>query len=487
MKLSGPQFKQLQEALLDAYTEFGLRQMLRFQMEVDLDHEVGSGSLTEVVFNLIGWAERNGKVQPLIKAAHTGNQENARLIALVADAEKWFVPERQAPQPTEALSPATPQASHQIFLSYSRKDSRQMQIVYRALTDAGLSVWTDEGLAVGTHSWQNAIEQAINQAESMVVLMSPAAKQSRWVNLEVSYAQEIGLTLYPLLIKGQRREAVLFSLWDMQYEDGCKHLTTACQRLLATLLGTALQPDAPSKAPPTATQRRRPPANPLPPSPIDFDWIHIPAGEFLMGEGDGQHTVYLPDYQIARYPVTNAQYKHFVDTTGHRAPKHWKKGQIPRGKEQHPVVHVSWRDAVAFCQWAGVQLPSEAQWEKAARGADGRIYPWGNQKPTPKLCNLGWSEGDTTAVGNYSPQGDSPYGVADMAGNVWEWTSSLNKPYPYEAEDGREDAEGDGRRAVRGGSWNFNPLDVRAALRNWSNPVNRNGYLGVRLVSSPGF
>ena len=110
-----------------------------------------------------------------------------------------------------------------------------------------------------------------------------------------------------------------------------------------------------------------------------------------------------------------------------RLPAHWREGKIPQGKDHHPVVNVSWEDARSFCQWANqvtgqaLCLPTEAEWEKAARGTDGQIYPWGNQPPEDKLCNFGMNILDTTSVGSYSPQGDSPYGCADMAGNVWEW------------------------------------------------------------------
>ena len=174
--------------------------------------------------------------------------------------------------------------------------------------------------------------------------------------------------------------------------------------------------------------------------PIDFQWLSIPAGEFLMGEGDEQHVVNLPAYRIARCPVTNAQYKHFVDSTGCELPEHWEDGRIPKGKEQHPVVFVSWRDAMAFSEWANVSLPTEAQWEKAARGVDGRTYPWAETEPTTDLCSF--SSNDTTPVGAFSPQGDSPFGLVDVAGNVWEWTTSLwgGDPfdaqfvYPYEAD-----------------------------------------------------
>ncbi len=196
------------------------------------------------------------------------------------------------------------------------------------------------------------------------------------------------------------------------------------------------------------------------------------------------HRLYLPVYRIARYPVTNAHYKHFVDATGHGSPQHLPHGHIPQGKEQHPVVHVTWHDVVAFCKWAGVMLPSEAQWEKAVRGTDGRNYPWGNERPTEQLCNFDGNEGDSTPVGNYSPRGDSPYGVADGAGNVWEWTRSLYKAYPYAASDGREDPPARDLLTLRGGSWFHYESYVRCAERLSYNPNFSDDDLGFRVVAS---
>jgi serine/threonine-protein kinase len=186
-------------------------------------------------------------------------------------------------------------------------------------------------------------------------------------------------------------------------------------------------------------------------TPVKMEFVLVPAGEFLMGSDPAkdkyanddeqpQHVLTLPDYYIGKYPVTNAQYAAFVQATGHEAGDKWlKKGwlsagkiQFPSGGEDHPAIYVSWHDAVAFCRWASqqsdylIRLPTEAEWEKAARGTDGRIYPWGNQPPTAELCNFRRGVGDTTPVGKYSPQGDSPYGVADMSGNVWEWAMALS-------------------------------------------------------------
>jgi formylglycine-generating enzyme required for sulfatase activity len=220
--------------------------------------------------------------------------------------------------------------------------------------------------------------------------------------------------------------------------------------------------------------------------------VFIPAGEFTMGsdpstdpeavDDEGpQHPLHLPDYYLAKTPVTNAQYAAFVQATGHPTPYHWGGGIPPLREEDHPVVNVSWHDALAYCNWLAettdkpYRLPSEAEWEKGARGDDGRIYPWGSQW-NPEHCNnrqRGQGDtmldriyiGETTPVGAY-PEGASPYGLLDMAGNVWEWTSSVYKAYPYEPGDGREDLAGDDvQRVLRGGASGNLAWRLRSAFR----------------------
>jgi formylglycine-generating enzyme required for sulfatase activity len=200
---------------------------------------------------------------------------------------------------------------------------------------------------------------------------------------------------------------------------------------------------------------------------IGIELVPIPAGEFLYGEDKTR--VKLDAFAIAKTPVTNQQYKAFVDATGHRTPDHWRGGKIPAGKEQHPVVYVSWEDAQAFCQWAGVTLPTERQWEKAARGTDGRTYPWGNQAPDKTRSNFNRDVNDTTPAGKY-PAGASPAGVLDMVGNVWEWCQEL--------WDNQHDW-----RVLRGGSWQSNADAVRCACRVKDDPIGRSVYRGFRVVS----
>jgi formylglycine-generating enzyme required for sulfatase activity/energy-coupling factor transporter ATP-binding protein EcfA2 len=213
--------------------------------------------------------------------------------------------------------------------------------------------------------------------------------------------------------------------------------------------------------------------------------VLVPAGEFLMGSNEFSderppHQVHLDDYWIGKYPVTNAQFQRFVSETGH-TPGDWR-GEFTPGKENHPVVNVSWHDAVAFCEWAGTSLPTEAQWEMAARGTDGRTYPWGNQWDGNR-CNV--SGRGTTPVDRY-PNGVSPYGCYDMAGNVYEWCRSLYKPYPYDPTDGREDLTAVGDRVLRGGAFSGNGDDARAAYRGHSHPDNRFIYDGFRVgVAAP--
>jgi formylglycine-generating enzyme len=265
--------------------------------------------------------------------------------------------------------------------------------------------------------------------------------------------------------------------------------------------------------------------------PIEFDWVIVPAGEFLMGSDKSkdekafddelpQHKLYLPTYRIARVPVTVAQFRTFVEAAAYKTTAEargsaliwngskWKdvKGANwahPRGpdrdvkqKAEHPATCLSWHDAMAFCAWAGVRLPSEAEWEKAARGTDGRIWPWGNQQPSKDLCNCNFSfnmnVNDTTPVGIY-PQGASPYGALDMAGNVWEWTSSLwgedsSRPtygYPYNSDDGRENlsAPDSVRRALRGGSYHNLVSSVRCAVQSRFIPVYGSIDDGFRVMS----
>ena len=205
---------------------------------------------------------------------------------------------------------------------------------------------------------------------------------------------------------------------------------------------------------------------------------YVPAGEFVMGEGHAAHGVQLDAFYIGRYPVSCAEYKRYMDDIG-------RAYEIPPGKANHPVVNVSWFDARDYAAWAGMRLLSEAEWEKAASWDEThqckRHYPWGDLFE-PGLCNteeLGVA--GTTPVGKFSPQGDSPYGCGDMAGNVWEWTSSLDRPYPYRADDGREEADSSDQRVLRGGGFNNRADFARTTYRSRNYPDLHLWNLGFRV------
>jgi len=215
--------------------------------------------------------------------------------------------------------------------------------------------------------------------------------------------------------------------------------------------------------------------------PDGKEMILIRGGTCTVGRDDGPenarpaHRVQLDAFYIDRFPVTQGEYQRFVLETRHPAPCYhvdwvntdeynWdpETGAPPMDKIDHPVVLVTWGDACAYANWARKRLPTEAEWERAARGPEGWRWPWGNEFVRGYCNTYGLGIGRTTAVYRFTPQGDSAEGVSDMVGNVWEWTSSLYWPYPYDADDGREDPSAEGWRVLRGGSW-FNDLTVASA------------------------
>jgi len=242
--------------------------------------------------------------------------------------------------------------------------------------------------------------------------------------------------------------------------------------------------------------------------------VLIPAGPFLMGTSDEQitimvesenwaeewrfedlfqveqpqHKITLPDFEMGLYPISNFEYYSFIYNTGHRVPKNWTGFHYNDGEANHPVTGVSKTDALAYCDWLSkslklvYRLPSEAEWEKAARGPDGRIYPWGDVFD-PWRCNtLESAKHATTPNGSYSPSGDSIYGIADMAGNVWEWTSSFFAPYPYKESTDRDIQKN--KCVVRGGAWYYSHKLARCTAREnvLSDYVSTS--LGFRLARS---
>jgi len=209
---------------------------------------------------------------------------------------------------------------------------------------------------------------------------------------------------------------------------------------------------------------------------IPSEMVYVPAGEFIIGWDKENRPVQISTgaFYVDKYEVTNENYKKFIDATGHRPPKHpgkskydiWQGNDYPADLAKHPVVNVSWEDAAAYARWSGKRLPSEIEWEKAARGIDGRLYPWGN-KFEENRCNAGaFGRKGTSPAGSYS-NGISPYGCFDMAGNVWEWSSTL-----YDTKHKWH--------LARGGSWADGEGEITTVAR--SNPITASPTGGFRCV-----
>lgn len=216
--------------------------------------------------------------------------------------------------------------------------------------------------------------------------------------------------------------------------------------------------------------------------------IEVKGGTFTMGSDENSdekppHSVTVASFYVGKYDVTNLQFRRFVDATDYDAGTEWKEYVDVWGGNA-PVVCVSWHDANAYCRWAGMRLPTEAEYEYVARGREGRKYPWGNEWDASRCCNSRNSRGRAAAVGSYA-SGASWCGALDVAGNVWQWCSSKYVPYPYDARDGREDPSGSDRRVLRGGSWGS--LDYcRGAYRSLLTPGVRIDYYGFRGIFARG-
>ena len=241
----------------------------------------------------------------------------------------------------------------------------------------------------------------------------------------------------------------------------------------------------PTKVPPPPTP------TPLPTEEAEAEaeaMVAIPAGEFLMGSDHEAerppHTVSVDAFEIDMFEVTNEEFERFVTETGYETgaekageSKTWRT--YAEGRPRHPVVKATWNDAVAYCEWAGKRLPTEAEWEKAARGTEGYIYPWGNEWDPTKANTRDAGYRDTTIVGSF-PEGASPYGVMDMVGNVREWVSDWYKAYP--GSDYQSPYFGEKYRVIRGGGW-FEDTELATTTQRFaSSEEARNDDIGFRCT-----
>ncbi len=427
-----------------------------------------------------------------------------------------------------------------LFISYRRDDTADIcGRLYDKLAPrfGAANVFKDvDSIPLGA-DFRQVLRDSVAQCAAMLVVIgrnwltvTDAAGRRRlenpndFVRIEVEAALARNIPVIPVLVQGAampREDELPPSLAPLAYRHGIDvrgdpHFHRDADQLMDRL-APLLQP-----APARPVQQPAPPVAPiLPPLPpeqfpprlasLGFEarkkdgvayivppLCSVPAGEFLMGSDKRQdpqaydselpqHRVNLPAFQLARFPVTVAEYVCFV-RAGQKEPSGW---QSQLGKLDHPVINVSWHDAVAYAAWLAKttgqpwRLPTEAEWEKAARWDAARqvsrLYPWGDAFDTARCNTSEGGKGGTTPVGSY-PTGASPCGAQEMAGNVWEWTSSLFKLYPYSASDGREGANSTGNRVLRGGSWYFDARLARAAYRARGRPDDFIYFRGIRLV-----
>ena len=238
------------------------------------------------------------------------------------------------------------------------------------------------------------------------------------------------------------------------------------------------------------------------------EMVAVPAGAFTMGSNDGPdderpaHVIHLPGFEIDRLPVTNERFAEFLNVAGANNSKgerlydyddgdariHQINGRwlADRGYENHPAVEPSWAGARDYCAWRRLRLPTEAEWEKAARGNDNRRYPWGNAAPDGTRAQFGKRFNETVPADAF-PSGASPFGVLDMAGNTWEWVSSAYRPYPYHAKDGREDLNAGPVRGTRGGGHDSPGSEITTTQRGSAlsrNPRAGHHNIGFRCAKT---
>ena len=394
------------------------------------------------------------------------------LLAAVKNMRPFFqlddyVQRQKAP----AAAPPTPapitRDPHQIFISHAHQDAEMARRLADDLESFGCKIWMAPDNIRPGEKWAEAINRGLEESGVFLLLLSPEAVVSRWVQTETNVAIELNhekeMQLFPLLVRDCRvpvlwRAYQYISLHD-GYEPGFSKLWQS------------LYP--PVDLPPSLFEPRDEREMPKAPQ----KWIHpksglemmrVPSGEFLFG--NDKKKLHLDEFWIAKTPVTNAEYARFVAEKKVKSPEHWRGNMPPAELANRPVVYVSWQDAKAYAAWAGMELPTEEQWEKVARGADGRKYPWGDNW-RENHCNTYESGiGKTTPVGQFSPRGDTVYGCVDVSGNVWEWTDSLYQ-------------EDDVRRVLRGGSWDVAQDGARAVARDSDFPDDRLGDIGFRVMA----
>ena len=440
----------------------------------------------------------------------------------------------------------------QVFISYSRKDISFINTLVSDLKNAGLEVWHDVSHIAGGARGRSEIESALRSSQYVIVVLSPDSIVSEWVEREFLFSSNLKRKIIPVMYRACEvpLNYVDLNYIDVQGENYGRNFNQLLKALsvapstsalpasgagnsafkrkpqyLAVLSGGAVlsivllglllmrglfAPEAKPTERSIATEvLPTPTATPIPasatPAPVHItdaqgvDMLLVPAGKFIMGSNSGNlderpmQEVELAAFYMDLYEVTNAAYQACVDAGTCTGPALEALGPFltsyyddPQHRD-YPVVYVNWFQARSYCSWRGAKLPTEAQWEKAARGTDGPVYPWGPYIDCDR-ANYGYCMQGTSAVGSYT-EGASPYGLQDMAGNVWEWTADWYSDAYYQTSPFPSNPTGPATgifRVLRGGSFADDDTSKRYSLRNKDLPENFNWNIGFRCARAIG-
>ena len=409
---------------------------------------------------------------------------------------------------------APPLNNPKLFISYATEDRAVVELVERHLRKAGIEVWRDITELKQGDIFQVEINASLNECSHFLLICSAASGVSERVKAELlaiehrlKRSSSDSPVIIPLFLPGSfdtDQPEFIRKSQGLKLPESPNDYDVFFQRLLAAILlsSAAPIPDISEVDVNASNQSQNNTKQPLRIIKTlrlpDINWIEIPAGSFIYGKDlIAPKTLTLQRYYISKYPITNSQFQTFIDAGGYQDERWWLDLTIPEPAKprwtqtNRPRESINWYEAVAYTRWLSVQLsyeitlPTEQQWEKAARGSDGRQYPWGNEFKSGDANVYDESSDEnlqqTTAVGLF-PHRSSPYEVMDMAGNVWEWC--LNK---FDNPESIAIDRSNQPRALRGGYWNLNPLSARTSERRGREPDLRDYDAGFRVVRSSPF
>lgn len=457
-----------------------------------------------VDFDNLSGDNKNAKARELILFLERNDRLADLQGVLARDLPRAYGREFEKAPPVPPIPVRPNRDPHQVFISHAHEDDAFAHRLADDLRAEGWSIWIAPDSIQPGETWVEAINRGLDESSFFLLVLTPAAASSPWVttetNVAISLEHQRKMRFLPLDVAPTQPPPLWTAYQNVPFREGYRR---GLDHLLDRLNGRPpRRPGHHGKSEEVTAARSFSDRRLHDRSRVEF--VRIPAGNFLFGAIDGdrrhevkQNSLHLNEYWIGRGPVTNAQFARFVEATHYQTTAeetgfarvwsggrwidvekaYWRRPEGPRSRIDnrlhHPVVCVSWFDVQAYCEWAGLRLPDEKEWEKAARGTDGRVYPWGDDRPDKDRANFGMHANQTTAVGRYSPGGDSPFGLQDTAGNVWEWTATW--------ADAAQRA-----RIVRGGAWASDDRNLRVTYRVEVDPYLRLNTVGFRVAVKTG-